>query len=176
MPSKPQKGLIQVYTGEGKGKTTAALGIVLRAVGQNMKVAVFQFVKSANSVCGEHRSLQRLGIEVITRGAGFTWVETNRELNRTYSIELWDNVKDKIKSGNYNMLILDEFTYPLKFGWISIEEVKQILMSRPPQLYIVITGRDAPQELIDLADTVMEIRSIKHHLDQGIPAQQGIEY
>jgi cob(I)alamin adenosyltransferase len=171
-----KRGLVQVYTGSGKGKTTSALGMVLRAMGHDMRVAVLQFVKSPTSVCGEHRSLQRLGAEVITLGAGFTWVGKNMEKNRDYARELWNVAKEKINSGNYEMLILDEFTYPLKFGWVSMVEVGEVLKNRPPGMHVVITGRDAPQELIDLADTVMEIQPIKHHLDKGIPAQPGIEF
>jgi cob(I)alamin adenosyltransferase len=176
MTKKTVKGLVQVYTGSGKGKTTSALGMLLRALGHDMRVGVLQFVKSSNSVCGEHRALQHLGVEVITRGAGFTWVKKNLEKNRAYSIDLWNTAKEKINSGNYDLLVLDEFTYPLKFGWVSMGEVKQTLGNRPPELHVIITGRDAPQELIDLADTVMEIQSIKHHLDKGIPAQPGIEF
>lgn len=173
---KNRKGLVMVYTGNGKGKTTAALGMLLRAWGQDMKVAVMQFVKSANSICGEHRALQRLGIEVITLGAGFTWVGNNLEKNRAYSINLWDSVKEKINTGKYDMLILDEFTYPLKFGWLQMDEVREVFNNRPAELHIIITGREAPEELIELADTVMEVRSIKHHLDNEIPAQSGIEF
>jgi len=124
MTEKARKGLIQVYTGDGKGKTTSALGMLLRAWGQDMKVAFLQFVKSASSICGEHRALQRLGIEVETVGAGFTWVGANLEKNRDYSIELWNSVKEKINSGKYDMLILDEFTYPLKFGWLEFGQGK----------------------------------------------------
>ncbi len=176
MTKKTDKGLIQVYTGSGKGKTTAALGMLLRAMGQGMRVAVLQFVKSPNSVCGEHRTLQHLGVEVITLGAGFTWVAENLEKNRDYSVELWKVATEKINSGRYDMLVLDEFTYPLKFGWVPMQEVEKVLINRPAGLHVVITGRDALQELIDLADTVMEIRSIKHHLDKGIRAQPGIEF
>jgi cob(I)alamin adenosyltransferase len=176
MTNKTRIGLVQVYTGSGKGKTTSALGILLRAMGHDMRVALLQFVKSPMSVCGEHRSLQRLGAEVVTMGAGFTWVGTNMEKNRDYARELWNMAKDKMNSGNYEMLILDEFTYALKFGWVSMIEVEEVLKNRPPGMHVVITGRDAPKELIDLADTVMEIQAIKHHLDRGIPAQPGIEF
>jgi cob(I)alamin adenosyltransferase len=103
-------------------------------------------------------------------------VEKNSEKNRDCSVELWNLAAERINSGNYDMLILDEFTYPLKFGWVQMSEVGKVLKNRPAKLHVIITGRDAPQELIDLADTVMEIRSIKHHLDKGIPAQPGIEY
>ena len=165
-----------MYTGNGKGKTTAALGMLVRAMGQDMRAALLQFVKSPTPVSGEQRTLRRLGVEVITLGAGFTWVGKNLEKNRDYSVELWKVVREKINSGQYDMLILDEFTYPLKFGWVPMQEVEKVLIRRPSGLHVIITGRGAPQELIDLADTVMEIRPIKHHLDKGIRAQPGIEF
>ncbi len=173
MAEKNRTGLVQVYTGPGKGKTTSALGMLLRAWGQNMRVAMLQFVKSPDSICGEHRALQRLGVEMVTMGSGFMWVGANAEKNRVLSIELWNMVKGKISSGNYDMLILDEFTYPLKYNWIQIKEVLEVLKNRSPELHVIITGRDAPQELIDFADTAIEIRQIKHHLDKGIRAQPG---
>jgi cob(I)alamin adenosyltransferase len=150
--------------------------MLLRALGRDMRVAILQFIKSPDLMSGEHKVLQRLNVEIITLGAGFTWVGKNLEKNRDCSVELWNLAAAKINSGNYDMLILDEFTYPLKFGWVPISEVGKILKNRPASLHVIITGRDAPQELIDMADTVMEIRPVKHHLDKGIPAQPGIEF
>lgn len=170
------RGLIIIITGDGKGKTTSALGMMLRAWGQDMKTAMLQFVKSSDSDCGEHRALKRLGLEIVTMGAGFIWVAQNFEKNRVLTVELWSLARKKINSGNYDMLILDEFTYALKFGWLSVPEVLAVFQNRPPRLHIVITGRDAPQELIDIADTVSEIRQIKHHFGQGVKAQKGIEF
>lgn len=176
MTKNTRHGLVLVYTGHGKGKTTSAMGMILRAWGQNMKVAMLQFVKSQRSNCGEHKALQRMGIEVVTMGSGFTWLGDNLEKNRASSLELWNIAREKIASGSYDMLVLDEFTYPLKFGWIQIEEVLEVLKKRSPELHIIITGRDANQELIDFADTAIEISKIKHHLDKGIKAQPGIEF
>lgn len=176
MAEKNKTGLIHIYTGPGKGKTTSALGMLLRAWGQDLRIAMLQFVKSPESVCGEHKALQRLGVEMVTMGSGFTWVGTNMEKNRIHSIELWNIIQAKITSGDYDMLILDEFTYPLKYNWIQVNEVLGVLKNRPPGLHVIITGRDAPQELIDLADTVIEIQQIKHHFDRGIRAQPGIEF
>lgn len=171
-----KKGLVIIYTGNGKGKTTAALGMLLRAWGQNLRVAALQFVKSSDLVCGEHRALQSLGLEIVTMGSGFTWAGDNAELNHNQSMKLWNITREKIKSGNYDMLILDEFTYPLKYGWIQVDEALNVLRNRPPELHVIITGRDAPQKLISFADTAIEVRSIKHHLKKGIKAQPGIEY
>ncbi len=169
-------GLIFVIKGRGKGKTTSALGMILRGRGRGLKTALLQFIKSPQVESGEHISLRQLGVEVITLGSGFTWKEDNLEKNRALSLELWSLAKQKISSGSYDMLVLDEFAYPLQYGWIEMTEVLEVLKQRPAGLHIVITGRNPPDELIDLADEVSEIISIKHHLEKGIKAQSGIEY
>jgi cob(I)alamin adenosyltransferase len=169
-------GLIFVIKGKGKGKTTSALGMLLRAWGRDMKVALLQFIKSPEVECGEHIALRRLGLEVVTLGSGFTWLENNIEKNRVHSIDLWALARQKIASGSYDLLVLDEFAYPLEYGWLPLPEVLAVLKQRPAGLHIVITGRYPPQELIDLADSVMEITAIKHHLEKGIKAQPGIEF
>ena len=138
-----KKGLIIVNTGNGKGKTTAALGMLFRAWGHDMKVVMLQFVKRAANY-GEHRAARRIGIEIVTRGAGFTRLGKNAETNKRLSIELWDMAKDKINSGDYHMVILDEFTYPLRYGWLPVEEVIDVLRNRPGSMHVVITGREAP--------------------------------
>ncbi len=169
-------GLIIVNTGNGKGKTTAALGLLLRAWGHNMKVIMLQFVKSSTADYGEHRAARRIGIEILTRGAGFTRRGKNVDANKKLAIELWNLAKDKINSGAYHMVVLDEFTYPLRYGWLPVEEVIDVLRHRPGAVHVVITGREAPQELIEFADVVTEIREVKHHLQKGIKAQAGIEF
>ena len=169
-------GLIMVNTGNGKGKTTAALGLLLRAWGHNMKVIMMQFVKSSTADYGEHRAARRIGIEIMTRGAGFTRQGKNAEANKRLAIELWDMAKEKINSGAYQMVVLDEFTYPLRYGWLSVEEVLDVLRHRPGEVHVVITGRDAPQELIDFADVATESKEVKHHLRKGIKAQAGVEF
>jgi cob(I)alamin adenosyltransferase len=165
-----------VNTGNGKGKTTAALGLLLRAWGHNMKVIMMQFVKSSTADYGEHRAARRIGIEIMTRGAGFTRQGKNAEANKRLAIELWDMAKEKINSGAYQMVVLDEFTYPLRYGWLSVEEVLDVLRHRPGEVHVVITGRDAPQELIDFADVATESKEVKHHLRKGIKAQAGVEF
>ena len=169
-------GLVMVNTGNGKGKTTAALGMLLRAWGHNMRVVMLQFVKSSTADYGEHRAARRIGIEILARGAGFTRRGKNAEANKRLAIELWDLAKDKINSGTYHMVILDELTYPLQYGWLLVEEVIDVLRHRPGEVHVVITGRDAPQELIDFADVVTESKDIKHHLRKGIKAQAGVEF
>lgn len=170
------KGLVIVKTGNGKGKTTAALGMLLRAWGHDMKVVMLQFVKRSNIDYGEHRAACRIGFEILAGGAGFTRRGKTADKNRSLAIELWSLAREKINSGAYHMVILDEFTYPLRYGWLPVEEVLDVLRHRPEEVHVVITGRDAPPELIDFADTVSEIREVKHHLRKGIKAQPGIEF
>lgn len=169
-------GLVIVNTGNGKGKTTAALGLLLRAWGHNMKVVMLQFVKSSTANYGEHRAARRIGVEILAGGAGFTQRGKNAGKNKQLAIELWNVAKEKIKSGFYHMVILDEISYPLRYGWLPVDEVIDILRHRPEKVHVVITGRDVPQELIDFADVVTEVREVKHHLRKGIKAQPGIEF
>ena len=170
------KGLIIVNTGDGKGKTTAALGMMLRAWGHGMKMVVLQFIKSSSLDCGEHRAIRKMGVEVITGGAGFTRRGRNATESMRLAVELWGHAREKIGSGDYDMVILDEFTYPLKYGWLSIDEVLDVLRNRPVEVHVVVTGRDAPQGLVDFADVVVEMREVKHVLPEGVKAQKGIEY
>ena len=171
-----RRGLVLVITGDGKGKTTSALGLLLRARGHGMKVAMFQFVKSPHIRSGESVAAQSLGVEIIAGGAGFTWIGENAEKNRILAGQLWTAAREKIDSGTCDIIILDELTYAFKYGWLTLQEVLDVLKGRPPGLHVVITGRDAPQNLIEFADTAMEIQQIKHHLDRGVKAQPGIEF
>jgi cob(I)alamin adenosyltransferase len=172
------KGLVIVNTGNGKGKTTAALGILLRAWGRDMRLGGIQFFKHENANYGELRALARMGIELTPMGDGFTW--TSRDLDETQAKALhgWEVAKTKIASGNYDIFLLDEFTYVLHFGWLDPATVIAWLQAhKPPMLHLIITGRDAPQALIAYADLVTEMREIKHPFrDQGIKAQKGIEF
>ncbi len=170
----PTRGLVIVNTGPGKGKTTAALGMMLRAWGHDMKIVVLQFVKQAT--VGEHRAAQRMGVEMIAGGAGFTNRGDNAEKNKRMAKELWNLATEKINSGSYDLVILDELTYAFNYDWLELDEVLAVLRQRPGKVHVVITGRDAPQPLIDYADTVVEMRDIKHHFKQGIKAQPGIEF
>lgn len=172
---KPAKGLVIVNTGNGKGKTTAALGLVLRAWGNGLKVAVIQFVKSPGRGTGEQKALTRMGIEMLTVGAGFVFDPEDTGRHRELAIQQWENAKERIKSSAYDMIVLDEITYPLQFGWISVEEMLGVLKARPSSLHVVVTGRNAPQPLIEFADTVVEITDVKHHFRQGVKSQKGIE-
>lgn len=175
---KEKKGLVIVHTGNGKGKTTAALGLVLRAWGRGFRICVMQFLKHENARFGEVQAARKLGIEWISMGDGWTWTSKDLHETQAKAIHGWERAKEKIISGQYDLIILDEFTYPLHFGWIDTAEVIEWLRThKPPMLHLVITGRHAPQALIDFADLVTEMREVKHPLaEQGIRAQAGIEF
>ncbi len=172
---KRRKGLVIVNTGNGKGKTTAALGLLFRAWGHGMKVAMLQFLKS-DAECGEHLAARRIGLEVITHGSGFVRRPEDIEKGRKMALELWEMAKDKVLSGQYDMIVLDEFSYPLKLGWLAVDDVLDVLRRRPPTLHVIITGRDIPAGILDFADLVTEMREVKHPFRQGVVAQKGIEF
>jgi cob(I)alamin adenosyltransferase len=175
---KRKKGLVIVNTGPGKGKSTAAFGLVLRAWGRGMRVCIIQFIKHANAHFGEHRAAKKLGIEMLAMGDGFTWIAGDLDESAARGRHGWALAQEKIVSGDYDLIVLDEFTYALKYGWLDVREVVEWLAAhKPPMLHLVITGRDAPQELIDHADLVSRIEAVKHPLrEQGIRGQAGIEY
>ncbi len=175
-PDRRSKGLVIVNTGNGKGKTTAALGLLLRAWGQDLRVAMFQFIKAKSGNWGESRAARKLGVEVVPLGSGFTWTSADLERDRALAREGWDRCRAAIESGDYDVVVLDELTYCFTFGWLEVEEVLAVLRGRPAGQHVVITGRDAPQALIDFADLVTEMRAIKHPYDAGIKAQKGIEF
>lgn len=170
-------GLVIVNTGNGKGKTTAALGVLFRASGQNMRVVMLQFLKSQTGKWGEIRAAQRLGVEIIPLGQGFTWTSENLEQDRALAQSCWQQCRAKIESNQYDIVIMDEITYALNYHWLDVEEVLATLRQRDPQMHVILTGRDAPHELIDYADLVTEMRETKHpYKTQGILAQKGIEF
>lgn len=173
------RGLLMVNTGHGKGKTTSALGLLMRAAGRGLKCCMIQFMKSRNDRYGEHESAEELGIEVHTMGDGFTWDTKNPEQDRKTARETWELCVEKMRSGDYDMLVFDELVYVLSYQMLPLTEVLdefKTVRESQPALHIVVTGRDAPQELIDVADLVTEMREIKHPFQQGIRAQQGIEF
>ncbi len=172
-----KKGLVMVHTGHGKGKTTAALGVLFRAHGQGLRVCMIQFLKHEAGNWGEYKTARKLGIEWIKTGDGFTW--TSRDMDETTAKALhgWRLAQEKIASGEYDLVVLDEFTYPMKYGWIPAAEVVQWLADHKPAMtHVIITGRDAPPELVAHADLVTEMVNVKHPFDQGIRAQKGIEF
>ncbi len=168
--------LVVVNTGNGKGKTTAALGVLFRAWGRGLSVCMLQFIKSTTSNYGENRAAKKVGMEIVALGGGFTWLSKDIEKDKALARELWEQCKAKIGSGDYDVVALDEFTYPLAYGWLPVDEVIAFLRRRPARTHVIITGRDAPQELIDFADLVTEMREVKHPFQHGIKAQPGIEF
>lgn len=176
LPREKRHGLVIVNTGDGKGKTTAALGLLLRASGHDLSIGMFQFIKNATTRYGEHIAAERLGVQIVPLGDGFTWLSDNIAEDRALAEQGWARVADALAAGTFDVLILDELTYCLKFGWLDTTMVVDAIRARPAGTHVIVTGRDAPQALIDAADTVTEMRVIKHpYRDQGIGAQPGIE-
>lgn len=173
------KGLFIVNTGDGKGKTTCALGLIARAAGQGLNCCMIQFMKSKTDRYGEHVSLEKLGVEVHTMGDGFTWDTNDKEQDIRTSEETWALCVEKLRSGEYDLLVFDELVYVLDYGFLDEKEViNEIKRNREsqPALHVVVTGRNASNELIEAADLVSEIREVKHPFHAGIFAQQGIEF
>src|SRR5262245_32677579 len=170
-----QRGLLLVNTGNGKGKSTAAFGVALRAVGQGLSVSIIQFIKGKWKT-GELQAAERLGLELMTMGKGFTWESKNLEEDKALMRQAWSVAFEKILSGNYDLIILDEINYVLGYGYIPVDDVIRTLQSRPPHVHVVLTGRNAPEEVVSVADCVTEMREIKHPYRSGIPAQKGIDF
>ena len=170
------KGLVIINTGNGKGKTTAAMGVMFRAWGRDLKVIMLQFIKHSTANFGEQRAAKKIGVEMRAMGDGFTW--RSKDLDQTADLARahWEDCKEVIASGQHDLIILDEFTYPMHYGWIPVADVIEVLNNRPEMQHIVITGRHAPQELVDYADLVTEMNVVKHPYQQGIKAQPGIEF
>ena len=177
-PHPTRHGLTLVFTGNGKGKTTAALGLIFRAWGRGFRICVIQFIKAKTGHWGEVIAAQKLGIEWHKTGDGFTWLSKDLDESGASSRAGWELAQQKIASAEYDLVLLDEFTYPLAYGWLDTEEaIGWLKAHKPPMLHLVITGRDAPPMLIEYADLVTEMREIKHPFkDQGVKAQAGIEY
>ncbi|MEM6528332.1 MAG: cob(I)yrinic acid a,c-diamide adenosyltransferase [Chloroflexota bacterium] len=175
--NRTKRGLVLVNTGEGKGKTTAALGVILRMLGRKKRVALIQFLKHESGKWGEIRALQELGLDAIKTGDGFTWTSKDIEETQAKALHGWERAKEHILSDEYDLIVLDEFTYLLHFEWLDTDEVIAWLREHKPEnLNMVITGRNAPQALIEYADTVTEMTKVKHAFDAGIPARAGIEF
>jgi cob(I)alamin adenosyltransferase len=168
--------LVLVNTGEGKGKSTAAFGTALRAIARGWKVGVVQFLKSGEWKVGEEAIGRKLGIDWWALGDGFTWDSADIDESEAIAREAWLSAKARIGSDEYDLLILDEITYPINWGWIDIDDVLTVISKRPTRLNLILTGRDAPASLVDIADTVTEMRKVKHAFDAGVIARRGIDY
>lgn len=190
--SRRNAAVLAVHTGAGKGKSTAAFGMALRAWNVGMRVAVFQFVKSAKWRVGEEAAFRKLGevhdehgvggaVEWHKMGAGWSWIPKSRESgtpedHAAVAVDGWNEIAGRIAEQRHDFYVLDEFTYPLKWGWIAVDEVVDVLVDRPGNQHVVITGRDAPQQLLDAADLVTEMTKVKHPMDAGRKGQRGIEW
>jgi cob(I)alamin adenosyltransferase len=175
---KPRdRPLLVVITGEGKGKSTSAFGIMLRAWAREYRVGVFQFVKSGKWKVGEHKAALALGgIDWEKMGDGWTWTSRDLEQSADLAREGWAEVRRRIEGERYELLVLDEFTYPMAFGWVDAGEVVDVLVNRPGFQHVIVTGRGAPAGLVEAADLVSEVHKLKHPFDRGIRGQQGIEW
>jgi cob(I)alamin adenosyltransferase len=173
---KTARSLVIVNTGDGKGKSTAAFGIVMRAVARDWRVAVVQFLKSGEWRVGEEEVAKRLGVDWWALGEGFTWDSKNLSEDEAVAREAWAHASAIIAAGEHRLVVLDEITYPMNWGWIATDDVVRVIRERPETVSVVATGRDAPAALVDIADTVTEMRSIKHAYDRGIVAKKGIDY
>ncbi|MDO5288756.1 MAG: cob(I)yrinic acid a,c-diamide adenosyltransferase [Pseudomonadota bacterium] len=174
-PEGQRRGLILVHTGNGKGKSTAAFGLAVRAHGRGKAVKVFQFMKVPSARFGEHRVFEQLGIPIEGLGDGFTWKSKDLSHSAELAREGWQKARAAILGGQHFLVVLDEITYPLIYGWLPLGEVISTLRQRPRDVHVCLTGRRCPQEIIDLADTVTEMGLIKHAHQAGVPAQRGIE-
>jgi cob(I)alamin adenosyltransferase len=168
--------LVLVNTGPGKGKTTAAIGVVIRAVARGWPVAVVQFLKSGDWNTGEEKVCRQLGVDWWAMGDGFTWDSEDLTVDQAVAAGAWDHAKRLIEAGDHRLVVLDEITYPINWEWISLEDVVATLTSRPTQVSIVCTGRRAPPALVDVADTVTEMGNVKHAYASGIRAKKGIDF
>ena len=175
--------LVVVHTGEGKGKSTAAFGLALRAWNQGWPVGVFQFVKSAKWRVGEEHALRTLGASgaggAVTwhkMGEGWSWIQRDQGGHAEQAAEGWAQIARDLAAETYRFYVLDEFTYPIKWGWVDVAEVISVLDARPGQQHVVITGRDAHPDLLAHADLVTDMTKVRHPMDRGQKGQKGIEW
>lgn len=174
-PQGERRGLVLVHTGDGKGKSTAAFGLALRAHGRGKAVKIFQFMKVPTARFGEHRMFEQLGVPIEGLGDGFSWKSKDLEHSAQLARDGWQKARAAILSGEFFLVVLDEITYPLIYGWLPLQEVLDTLAARPGQVHVCLTGRRCPEEIVGIADTVTEMKLIKHAFQAGIPAQRGIE-
>ena len=184
--------VLAIHTGAGKGKSTAAFGMALRAWNSGLSVAVFQFVKSDKWKVGEEAAFRQLGrlheehglggpVEWHKMGAGWSWIRKSRKASSdddhaAAAADGWAEIARRLAAGRHDFYVLDEFTYPLKWGWVDVEDVVDVLLARPGHQHVVITGRDAPPRLVQAADLVTEMTKVKHPMDAGRKGQKGIEW
>lgn len=176
MTAPRQRSLVLVNTGDGKGKSTAAFGVVMRGVARGWHVCVIQFIKSDKWKVGEEKVARGLGVDWLKGGDGFTWESPDLDESRGRAVAAWELAAATIAAGRHELVVLDEVTYPVNYGWLPAADVVAAIRGRPEHVNIVATGRDAPGELVELADTVTEMRKVKHAFDRGIRARRGIDF
>ncbi len=170
------ESVVLVNTGLGKGKSSAAFGVMARGWARGWRVGVVQFVKGGKWKTGERKLADHLGIEWHTLGDGFTWESTDLDETAAKGRHAWEVARAMLASGDYELLVLDELTYAAKYGWVEVADIVAGITARAPKTNVVVTGRDAPEELVEAADTVTEMRKVKHAYDRGIKAIKGIEF
>lgn len=170
-----EKGLFLVITGNGKGKSTSAFGTVARAVGHQQRAAVAQFIKGGWE-CGERNLLSQHGVEFMVMDTGFTWETQNRETDTAAAMAIWLEAKKKLADAKIDLVVLDEITYMINYDYIELDDVINAIKARPKEQTVIVTGRAAHRELIALADTVSEVRNVKHAFDNGVKARKGIDW
>ncbi|MBF0193226.1 MAG: cob(I)yrinic acid a,c-diamide adenosyltransferase [Magnetococcales bacterium] len=176
--TKKRQGRVVVLTGPGKGKSSSAFGMVLRAAGWNYKICVIQFIKKESRRTGEQMAAAKLsGIEWHCLGDGFTWITKNPEQDASNNKKIWEFSQEKISSGEFDLVVLDEINYAASYGWISGAEIADFIKNKKPyETHLILTGRDALPEVIAVADTVTEMGMVKHAYEAGITAGRGIEF
>jgi cob(I)alamin adenosyltransferase len=175
-PRRDQPSIVIVNTGDGKGKSTAAFGTMLRAVARGWEVSVVQFMKSGRWRVGEETVARQLGIEWAATGDGFSWLSDDLERSQALAGAAWERARDVIAAGRHQLVVLDEITYPMNWGWILSAEVAKTIRERPAHVNVIATGRDAPDELLDVADTITEMTKVRHVYDTGVRARRGLDY
>lgn len=173
--AQEERGIIIVFTGNGKGKTTAAFGTATRAVGHDKKVGVIQFIKGTWPN-GERNLLEPLGVEFQVMATGFTWETQNKESDTAACLGVWQHAQRMLADPSLDMVLLDELTYMVAYDYLPLESVLEALKNRPAQQTVIITGRGCHRDILELADTVSELRPVKHAFEAGVKAQIGIDY
>jgi cob(I)alamin adenosyltransferase len=167
---------VLVNTGDGKGKSTAAFGMVMRGVARGWRVCVIQFIKSGKWKVGEEQVARRLGVDWLKGGDGFTWLSPDLDESRGRAVAAWQLAAATLAAGDHELVVLDEITYPINWDWISGAEIVEAIRARPAHVNVVLTGRNAPLPLVELADTVTEMVKIKHAYERGIKGRRGIDF
>ena len=168
--------LVLVNTGDGKGKSTAAFGTLLRALALGWPAAVVQYLKSDEWNTGEEKACRRLGADWFAAGDGFTWDSDDMDETRAKAVAAWEFSRALIEAGAHRLIVLDEISYPITWGWIDAAEAAAVITDRPDHVSLILTGRDMPEEIIAAADTVTEMTKVKHAFDCGIRAKKGLDY